>query len=212
MNHRRGFATVQASRAPFGCALLGRPMSLLQIHELRSRANAAAAVLSSARVLGDAQWINVSLDQSRRLVSLIDAVKPSGPLLVDVIQAISIANFTDTDRRGLLESLSSSALAPKPTKWHPQSFADFPSFMTKDVWHVDTTRPRALAAVMQEEYNKQFPPMWAKKDRVSAAWYSMTYQLKESTGRVVPTWTRPGRLQLAWKRMWWKLIYADEMN
>ena len=40
----------------------------------------------------------------------------------------------------------------------------------------------------------------------------MTYQLKESTGRVVPTWTRPGRLQLAWKRMWWKLIYADEMD
>ena len=65
---------------------------------------------------------------------------------------------------------------------------------------------------MQEEYNKQFPPMWAKKERVSAAWYSMTYQLKESTGRVVPTWTRPGRLQLAWKRMWWKLIYADEMD
>ena len=132
----RGFATVQASRAPFGCALLGRPMSLLQIDELRCRANAAAAVLSSARVLGDAQWINVSVDQSRRLVSLIDAVKPSGPLLVDVIQAITIANFTDTDRRGLMESLSSSALAPKPTKWHPQSFADFPSFMTKDVWDV----------------------------------------------------------------------------
>ena len=65
---------------------------------------------------------------------------------------------------------------------------------------------------MQEEYNKQFPPMWARKDRVNAAWYRMVYQLKESTGRVVPTWTRPGRAQLAWKRMWWKLIYADEMD
>jgi len=130
MIHRRGFAAVQASRAPFGGALLGRPMS----HELRCRADAVAAVLSSARALGDAQWIEASADQSRRLVSLIDAVKPSGWLLVSVTQAISIANFTDTDKQGLLDSLASSALAPKASKWLPQSFVDFPSFMTNEVW------------------------------------------------------------------------------
>ena len=67
---------------------------------------------------------------------------------------------------------------------------------------------------MQEEYDKRSMAsvMWAKTDRVNAAWYSMTYQLRESTGRVVPTWTRSGRAQLAWKRMWWKLIYANEMD
>ena len=114
MIHRRGFATVQASRAPFGGALLGRPMSLMD--ELRYRADAAAEVLSRARVLGEAQWLETSAEQSRMLVSLIDALKPSGRLLVQVIAAISFAKFTGTDKRGLMDSLSSSAVAPKATK------------------------------------------------------------------------------------------------
>ena len=90
--------------------------------------------LSKARAVSEAHWLETSAEQSRRLLALIDAVKPGGRLLVQVIAAISGASFTDTDKRGLVDSLSSSAVAPKATKLQPQPFVDFPLFMTTEVW------------------------------------------------------------------------------
>ena len=121
-------------RAPFGSALLGRPMSAVLRDELLNRAVAADDVLSHARGVSEAYWLETSAEQSRRLKALIDAVRPCGRLLVQVISAINGANFIGADKSALIDSLSSSAAAPQPAKWQPQSFVEFPLFMTAEVW------------------------------------------------------------------------------
>ena len=111
--------------------MLGRPMSA---RELLDRAEAADGVLSLARGVSETHWLETSAEQSRRLLSLIDVVKPDGRLLVRVIAAISGASFAGADKSVLMESLSSSAVATKSAKWRPQSFVEFPLFMTTEVW------------------------------------------------------------------------------